>query len=552
MLKNLSLKNFILVESCHLVLDPGFTVLTGETGAGKSTILHALKLLLGAKLDPSFLRLGEKKGFVLGEFLIQSPRLEELLSQMGISVEDSSLFLLREISSDGKSRCFIQDRPVPLSSLQRISSHLLQIVDQNSYQELRAADTQRGLLDSFGGLEEITHFYALRYKEWQSLLEEEKTLDELERQKEREGDFCLAQEEELQNFTLQEGEEESLFQEYSLSFTSQEVSEKTDALFSLLQGDNHSIFLKLREGKKIAHSLLEVHEVFKETEQLFEEAQASLEESLHLLRQVSSTFDLDPQRVQFLEQRLHAIDKMKKKYGPSPQDWQNHLSALQEKTARFNNLEEDRRTLAEKKCSLERELDSLSQELSCKRKDTAVTLSSLLRQELQDLNMGQAQVEIRVEKQARCSTGEDKVSFWLAPNKGEAMSNVKEGSSGGELSRLLLALKVALAKKNLTPTLIFDEIDANVGGETSRMIGEKLLHLSLHRQILCITHFPQVAKQANLHLRVQKQEQKERTLTTIESIEGAQRHIELLRMLGLNNQENEEKLFEKSDKQLHD
>ena len=520
------------MDSSDIKFSPKLTVLTGETGAGKTAMLHALKLILGQKLDSSLIRLGEKKGSVQATFEISGDIISQILLEADIEVEDSSITIYREVFSDGKSKNFINNRSVPLSFLQKVASHLIQIVDQSSYHELRLPDTQRNLLDLFSSLQEDVAFFSEGFNAFKQMKIEQQELEERQLQKERELDFCLSQQEELSTLTLKEGEEELLFQEYALSARSQEISEKTDQIFELLTGGNNSALSQSTRCKNICESLSSTHEIFAESAKLLHQSILSLEEASHLLRGSLSTFDTDPRRFQKLEEQLQSIDRMKKKYGPSPSAWESYRKHLEVKIAHFDALDDDKNTLREKMASAEKTLASLSDSLSKKREQGAKNLSFKIAQEIKGLNMAEADMQIKVERQARSSSGEDKISFWLAANLGEAAVNVKDSSSGGELSRLLLAFKLCLAEKNSTPTLIFDEIDANVGGETARMIGEKLRALSACRQIICITHFPQVASQAHLHLRAQKNVLGDRTFTTIEPLLEKTREAELLRMLG--------------------
>lgn len=527
------------MELCSITFDDHFSVITGETGSGKTAILHSLRLLLGQKLDTSLIRSGALKGSIQATFVNIPKPLSEILIDSGIEVDNSSIILFREISSDGKSKSYINDRAVSLSFLQKISSHLVQIVDQSSYHELRQSEAPRELLDLFGGLQKDKEALSGVFTALKEAKEEGKKLEERALQKQREMEFCLFQEKELQSLSLKPGEEDLLFEEYSLSFKSQEIVEKTEQILDLLNnsstGSSPSSLTLLKQSRNICASLSSIHEAFQEPTNMLLEATAILEEATLSLQKSISRFDVDPKRLSFLEEKLSTIDKMKKKYGSSIESWEKYKKELHDKIGLFSSLEEDTASLKEKTKKLEEELTVLSSALSQKRKEVAALLKPSIEKELQDLNMKDAAFEVRIEKQTPTVTGEDAVSFWLKPNLGEESVSVKDSSSGGELSRLLLAFKLCLAEKNKTPTLIFDEIDSNVGGETARMIGEKLLKLASFRQIICITHFPQVACQANLHLRVQKNAQEERTFASIESLSSKMREDELLRMLGGKN-----------------
>jgi DNA repair protein RecN (Recombination protein N) len=524
MIKDLIIKNLILIESCDIQFSPHFTIITGETGAGKTAVLHALKLLTGQKLDTSLIRKGQTKGYVQA--------LSELLQEAGISYDEPSLILSREVSIEGKSKSFINERLVSLSFLQKVCSHLLQIIDQHSYHELRSSETQRELVDLFGGLTEDVQRFQQEFEENKRLKEQLSRLEEKGRQKERELVFCQMQLEELESFPLQEGEEEQLFQEYALISRSQEITAKTEQLFDLLSQTSHSSLPQVMQSKQICDSLASVHGSFAEAAGLLQEASVALQEVVHLLRAQLTSFDADPHRLLFLEEKLGIIDRFKKKYGPSIKDWNAYAAVLKEKIEEFEKLDTDLEDTRSFLSQNEEKLTELALDLSQKRKKSAQELAKQLSDEIQSLNMEGAQVKIEVKAHERTSTGEDQIICWLTANKGEHPVSVKESSSGGELSRLLLAIKCILAKKNNTPTIIFDEIDANVGGKTATLIGEKLKRLSTHRQIFCITHFPQVACQAHLHLRVHKEEIGERTVACIQVLTQKQKEQELLRMLG--------------------
>lgn len=533
MLKDLLIQNLILMECCNLELTPNLNVITGETGSGKTAILHALKLLLGQKLDTGLIRRGASKGFIQARLEFRFPEeLKKLLEEVGIECQDDSLLISREISPEGKSKNWLNERAVSLSFLQKVGMYCIQIVDQSSSEELRHADTQREILDCFAALSPLTDRFSQLFSEEKNLLKEKEKLVELERQKERELPFYISQLDELNSLQLEDGEEDLIFQEYAQVSRAEEVSSQIDLLFELISQSPGSILSKLQQAKSTCRPLATLHKSFEESLPLLETATASLQETLHLLRDSLSTFDPDPKKKETLEEKLSQIDLMKKKYGPSLRDWDAFKKELKSKIERFESLEQHLLSLEHKLQAIQSELTTLSKVLTEERTKAAKILSVELSKEINSLNMQGAQVEITVEKQARTVKGEDSTRFWLAANQGEKAALLKDSSSGGELARLLLALKLCLAEKNQTPTLIFDEIDAGVGGETARLIGEKLKKLSAHLQIICITHFPQVACEAHLHLKVQKVLEGERTYAHVIPLSHESREVELLRMLG--------------------
>lgn len=532
MLKDLSIQNLVLMESCKICFDEGLSVLTGETGSGKTAILQSLKLLLGQKLDTSLIRSGEQKGLIQASFEVSSSECLQILANASIPMEDQTLIITREVFIEGKSKNFVNDRMVSLSFLQEIGPYLIQIVDQSSHHELKQADKQRDLLDRFGSLQPELLDFQRSFSDLKKLKVKAQELEELERQKEREIDFCLSQQKELSSLSLEEGEEEKLFEQYSHSFRSQEVSEKIDRVFDFVQNGKQSILSSLTECKSLCQSMIPSHSSFEESYKLLDQASLMCKELLSVLRQTLSVFDVDPHTLELCEKKLSLIEKMKKKYGPSVSAWEEYKQNLAEKIIAFDNLEEDKKNLQEQITQVEKTLGKQATTLTEKRKQAALIFAKSLQKELNDLNMTHAKLEILIEKQPRSFFGEDGVCFCLSAGLGEALNAVKESASGGELSRLLLAIKLCLAEKNSTKTLIFDEIDANVGGETAKLIGQKLLSLSLHRQVICVTHFPQVASQATSHFCIQKQAKSDRTVSSAQKLDAQGREQELIRMLG--------------------
>lgn len=532
MLKDLFIQNLILMESCRIEWASGLNVITGETGSGKTAILHGLRLLLGQKLDTSYIRRGASKGIIQARFEFLFPKeLKTLLEEAGIALEDT-LILSREISIEGKSKSWINERWVSLSFLQKVGSYCVQIVGQHAFEELRHSDLQREIVDDFASLGTHTQHFASLLSQSKELQKQEEYLLTCEMQKERELSFCLSQLEELNAIELKEGEEEEIFQEYVRMNQAEEIALRIDTLFDLISQNTDSLLSKISQAKSLCKPYASRHKAFEEAIPLLESAGISLQETLNLLQDALSDIDPDPQRKEFLDQKLATIDQMKRKYGASVEDWNRYKAQLEKKVESFHRLDEQKEEIEGKIKDLEQTLATLAQELSLQRMETAQHLEMQLTQTIQSLNMQGAVLQIKVEKQPRSQTGEDRIDFLLTANVGERATLVKESSSGGELSRLLLAVKLALAEKNRTPTLVFDEIDAGVGGETARLIGEKLKELSLHRQVLCITHFPQVACQAHLHLRVQKHQEEERTYAQIQQLDSSLQETELLRMCG--------------------
>lgn len=522
MLEQLHIHNLLLIDACSLSFPSGFCVITGETGSGKTAIVHALSLLLGERLDSSLVRSGCSKGKITAVFSLTSTETRKLLEDLEIDVEDK-VVLEREIFTEGKSRCFINQQAVSVSELEKVTSTFLHIVDQSSSHILRQASTMRSLLDCFGGIDKQLQEYSVFYTELQNEKETHKKLEERLLAKEREYDFYQTQASELSSLPHNTEEEEEIFQDYTLHIESQEKVQKAHHLLAEIETST----MHLQRAKQEC-SLPFFQELFP----LIQTAACAQKEAIHLIEKMIDQVDIEPEKLALLEHRLSTLAKLRKKYGHTLLQQQEHAIQVQNQIALFDQVEIDIEESYQKIKTAENKVSVLAQEISDKRKETAQTLIPLLEQELSHLHMEKAKIRILIEEAPLSCTGKDLITLLFQPNEGELFTEPKECASGGELSRLLLAFTLVLAEKNQTPTLVFDEIDANVGGTTARAMGERLAHLSLLRQVLCITHFPQVARQATVHFSVQKSMQEGRTCTTIARLDSTAKSQELLRMLG--------------------
>jgi DNA repair protein RecN (Recombination protein N) len=530
MIRRLLLNHFVLVESCDIAFDPHFTAVTGETGAGKTAFTEAIHLCLGQRAEQDLIRKGSDKASV-ELHLSTTPLAKQLLEEAGFDAEDDEIIIRRELFKEGKSRCFINCRSIPLSFLQTLGKALIDLIGQSTQTELKTKEAQRELLDLFGGVESD-----LFEKNYRKEIEQRKTLEELTallKLKEREEELWRFQLSEIEEAHLQEEDEEALFQQYNRLTHAQDVREKTALLTNTLSEGPAALLTQLAKAIKLSETLLSYDTRFSSTHALLQEAGIPLKEAL---REIDSQVDLleeDPQALATLEERLSLLSQLKRKYGPSIQDILSHAAEIQKRLSPFETLEEDIENATKALSEIQAESDTLARALSDKRRKAASALSKQLTEQIQLLNMPGAHVDVRVHPAARSSSGDDRVEWWIQANPGENPGPVEEHASGGEMSRLLFALKIVLADKNKTPTLIFDEIDANVGGKTATLIGEKLKELGTYKQVICITHFPQVALHASCHLRVEKRVIDGRTLTAIHELTAPDRDLELARMRGL-------------------
>jgi DNA repair protein RecN (Recombination protein N) len=525
-LKILRIKNLVLIEECEVELRRGLNILSGETGSSKTAFLEAIALVIGERVDTSVIRHGEDKASVEAAFEIEHETiLHAALESAGIEFDPREFLLLkREIARQGRSRAFINCQMVPLSLLQKIGTLLVDNISQHSHQELRELDQERHLLDVFSNTQEELSLFKEAWLKEKALEEKLKHLTEEGAKRERILETVNRELTELENAALQKGEENSLFEEYNRLANTQELTEKC----TLLQKGLHEMPASLTRCSQLSLQLTTLDPSLQEGATLLKEALIAIKETTHLVSTYLSRLEYNPARFTFLEERLKLIDQLKRKYG----DPIEYLTELHSKSEHLENLDKEIENLALALKISQAATQKYANALTDKRKEGALLFEKLLTEELRTLNMPDASLYIQVEHHPRTLSGEDAVHFWLAPNKGERPIAVKEHASGGELSRLLFAIKTSLAEKNSTATLIFDEIDANVGGKTAAIIGLKLRELGKHRQVLCITHFPQVASSADYHLRAHKEEREGRTLAFITPLDAQAKKRELERMLG--------------------
>lgn len=535
MLKELHIQNIVLVESAKLAFGSGFNVLSGESGSGKSAIMHSLDLIGGSRSDASLLRRGEEKGSVEAIFDIdQLPSLLHLLDQCGIDHEiGSDLIVRREISSSGKSRAFINHQSVQLTLLRQVTDLLYDMSGQHANQRLLSLDYHRQCLDLFGDLQDYVLKFSKSWEEENQLRSELDALIQSEAQRAREIEICKREIEEIRESNIREGEEEEAFQEYTRLCNADELAQKSGEINRIFSGEKSGVLPSLNRLKSLLDQLVPLAPSLKDTATAFETAWIELQEVSHTLRNFEIHIEHDPQRADQLNSRLEQLAKLKRKYGSTVEEILSYLKDTEQKLLKLEKADENIEKLQIELEELSKKNNKLSQDITKLRQSTAKKFEKGLVEHLRSLNMSKAEFSVKITPQKRTRYGDDKIEFFLTPNVGESEISLRECASGGELSRTLLSIQVLLAGKEKTPTLIFDEIDANIGGETATVVGQKLVALAKNHQVLCITHFAQVASQATHHLRIAKKEIQGRTHTIIEYLCEDTKKEELDRMMGL-------------------
>lgn len=538
MLTELRITNFAVIERLSLTLDSGFTVLTGETGTGKSLLIDAVALLVGGRASTDQIRFGEDEAQLEASFEIPPthPLLQRLRAREILGPQDSQLIIRRFIARSGRNRVYLNGALSPVHALEEFAGTLIDIHGQHDQQSLLSTSAQLEVLDAFGRLLELRFQYRSTYRDWVRFREERAELAVRLQQRAQQEDLLRFQQQELDEASCRIGEEELLQAERNRLGSSRRLTELASEAQERIQDDTLGILANLVSTERVLGELSQIDPQMQGTVRFISEAKVLLKEVADSLRGYAEGLDSDPMRLSAIEDRLAVIRKMKKKYGGTIEAvLETHTRVKQElEQLRAADGELDRydRLIKEQ----ERNVSVLARALSDKRADAAQRLTKLVDKELNALKMGSVRFLVRVmpsgPNEVWGPDGADHVEFLLSTNAGEPLRPMARVASGGELSRVMLALKSVLADVDHVPVLIFDEIDTGVGGAVAVTIGKRLRELGRYHQVLCITHLPQVASQAQHHFSVEKSEVKGRTLTTVRSLTRMSREGEIARMLG--------------------
>ncbi len=549
MLTELRIKNYLLIESLTLRLTSGLNVLTGETGAGKSILLGSISFLLGEKVNSSVLRKGAETAQVSGLFdLSKNKRARKLLEELSLlEGDEENLIVRREIDSKGKSRSFINDQMVNLSTLVSVGDLLLDIHGQHDHQLLLKSSEQRDLLDAYSGNEELLKKVAQSYADWKELKLQLDSSQISDREREQKVDLFRYQVTEIEAAKLEVGEEDELEKLLPQLKNGDKLRKAADEFYGLLYESEGSVLEKLGKANQLLESMksfgvdLEVEKVE------MEEVIVKLKRSLDSIQGLRDGAKSDPQKLDELYARQDLISKLKKKYGATLEEILAYKEKIGSELENLENYSGNRMELEKNLAETYSRLIKESKKLSGIREKAAQVLSLAVQKELKDLGFQKCGFEVNLEiqkdeleKEIPSPTGLEKCEFLFNANPGEKLKPLKEIASGGELSRVMLALKKILAKVDPVSTLIFDEIDAGVGGSIAYSVGEKLKGLSRSHQVLMITHLPQIAAFAENHISVKKKVSAGSTEVTIELLEDQKRVREVARMLGGVVKESEE------------
>jgi len=550
MLKELHIQSYVLIDELTVEFSVGFNVLTGETGAGKSIIVDALLITLGDRASSNIVRNGCKKAVIEAKFALKdSQAIKDILSSADIDF-DAELVLSRIIQSDGKSRCFVNDIPVKVEVLQSLGELLVDVHGQHEHQSLLEAATCRKLLDNYAGIEtEAQELFSMVSK----LKELDSNISSSEsdiQSRIREIDTLEYQINEIEEARLQDDEEEALKKERSILTSAEFMSNSAASIYSILyesSSDNPTVYTQVRKTADLLEQMAKIDNSLQEIADELDSGSVVIAEVARTLRNYAENIQSEPNRLNSIEERLLAISKLKAKYGDSIEGVLNCLNNLKSRRDELNNIDTDLEEWQKERKNLLLKISGGCAEISKQRGKFAKKLETEIEKEMQTLGMEGAKFSIKLskeqsddgiflpdskEKYRLFSFGVDKVDFLVAANPGQEPKSLKLSASGGEISRIMLAIKSVLAKQDVVDTLVFDEIDIGIGGKVADIVGARLKHISENRQVICITHLPQIASKAKSHFNVSKSYSNENTFTEIKLLSKKQITDELVRMLG--------------------
>ena len=537
MLLELRIKNFAIIDELNLSFSKGFNILSGETGAGKSIILNAVHLLLGDKATEEWIRSSEDEANVEALFDISgNPEAKEKISEKAPHLqgggEEDSLLIRRVISRSGRGKVFINGNMATLGALSEIGEELLSIYGQHEHQSLQRVETHIDILDEFGGLLKVREEFQTHYEEFVSLSEEVEKIRAEKEKRAKERELMAFQSKEIEASRIQAGEEESSKEERTILTHAKKLMDFALGSEGALYSEESSTIGKIQKILNQGRDMAAIDPSLSHLLKALDSALIQLEEIALAFRDYSRRVEVNPARIDEIENRLEEIDGLKRKYGSTVEEVLAFKRRVDEALKSFTSDEEKLSRLESRLEPLGQVVDNLGKKLSRERKRVASELKKSVEKELNSLGMKRTIFEIRIDPLPLSVKGTDRVEFLISPNVGEEVKPLAKIASGGELSRIMLAMKRILAKIGGRQVLVFDEVDAGIGGAMSEVVGKKLRELSRHHQVICVTHLPQIACFADQHHSVRKEVKSGRTVTLVDRLDQESIVDEIARMLG--------------------
>ncbi|HYA13852.1 MAG TPA: DNA repair protein RecN [Syntrophales bacterium] len=538
MLTELSIRNFAIIDELKVSFTEGLNVITGETGAGKSIIIGAMSLLLGDRSSVDMIRSQEDSAVVEAMFDIgEMNDLKRVIREMGFHV-GKELILKRVVSRTGKNRVYVDGQLATLGMLSTISESLVNICGQHEHQIILNADKHIDILDEFGSLLQLRSEYSEMYNQYLTYNEKLRQLQAVNKTRDERGAFLKFQIKEIEDAGIKIGEDETLLEEKMVLNNVQKLTEYATAAYDMLYGKTGSVLEGLRGLKSNIKEIKKIDSGLKLTEQDMDAVYYQLEEAALNLRDYKKNLSYDPARLEAIDNRLELLGQLKRKYGRTLDEVLKKSAEIEKELKTIESVDNEIEQISKEVESLSPLLLDKARTLSQKRREAALLLKKAIEAELHTLRMEKAAFEVTFTEPAGDTKsisfnprGIDGVEFSLTTNVGEELKPLNRIASGGELSRIMLAIKKVLARSGSVGTLIFDEVDSGIGGATAADVGRKLKDVSQHHQVLCITHLPQIACFGDMHYRVMKNVSGERTITSVDVLSEEGRLDEIARML---------------------
>jgi DNA repair protein RecN (Recombination protein N) len=545
MLKELSIKNFAIIDQLRVEFAPGLNVFTGETGAGKSIVVDALSLALGERASVDLIRSGSQEAVVEAAFELNSRGAADvtaLLSEQGIEMDPGGdLIVRRVLSSSGKNKIYINGSLANLAALAAVGANLADIHGQHEHQSLLSLEHQREMLDAFGGLGRLRDEVTFEYRRLLEVRKDLAALQEGERDRAQREDMLRYQKNEIEAAQLKPGEYEELVNAQKVMANAERLAALSAMVDETLYSADDSVLANLKRAINGLKDLTEIDSSLSEALDLCESGRAQIEEAAREVTSYHNRGEFDPQRLEQIGDRLDLIQKLKKKYGNTMEEIIDFGIKASASLERMERSAEEIENLKSGIQEIKFGLTDKANQLTKKRKAAARELEKKVEAELSHLGMRNTTFTVKITQEPGGDTfdglklgprGADRVEFLISPNAGEEPKSLVKIVSGGELSRIMLALKTILMEGDGIPTLVFDEVDAGIGGAVAEEVGKKLKRVATKRQVFCITHLPQIASMAGSHYGVTKSVKKERTSAEVRLLDQQERVAEIARMLG--------------------
>lgn len=532
MLELLHIENIAIIEAADIEFAPGFNALTGETGAGKSIVIDSLSAVLGQRTSRELIRTGADKAFVSAAFSGMAP---ELTEELGIQPEaDGTLLLQREIQTDGKNVCRVNGRPVTVGQLRALGARLLNIHGQHDGQQLLDEEQHIVYLDSFGRVESLAITYAEKYKHFTDIRRQIGALQMDEAEKARRVDTLQYQIEELRRAKLTPGEEEELTARRGMLRNAEKFLDAVAGADYALNGDDSGggALSALRQAQDALNGVRHLDDAFGQLYERLGEAYSEVYDIAATVEDKRGELDVSPGELDRVESRMDLLYRLKKKYGATVEDMLDYQARCEAELAQIEDAGDTLVRLEQALSKAEKEARQAAQALSDARKAAADRLTAQILTELQQLDMGKIRFAVDFAEKPLDSDGMDTVRFLMSANVGEELRPIHKIASGGELARIMLAMKNVLSEQDHVGTMVFDEVDTGVSGRAAQKVAEKMARISRRKQVLCVTHLPQLAAMADTHFSVEKGERGGRTYTEVRRLDREQRRRELARLTG--------------------